>query len=693
MKKCTILIVLCFLTMIARPSFSRTSINLFVLSASYLENTGIHKAIDLKKEPNHSSIRLETTCEDNPIRIENLKIEDVKRINEANAVYGSIKISLNGGKKPYTYKWSGPDGYQASEAWIRELKAGKYTVEVLDANQCRVFFTYYVMETACVGGALKVEAEVTDVFTRFAPNIGLGSICITVLNGKAPFIYQWTGPNNFESTEQNIKALVVDGDYKLKVVDANGCEGNYTYNVRDDKYCSSRIAPLRLVIDEIRHTTIDRADGAIFVSIPSPLPLSPGDLWEEPYTYYWRGPDGFTANTQDIQNLVPGTYILEVYDANGCKASYATYIVREEDCSKTNVSIHTNYEIGHVKMVDENTVVYGVINVYASLSSSDESSYPSQRHLIYEWTGPEGFTASEPKIKNLKAGQYTLKISLANGCSVYRHYTIREVSCQSDKPLFIRLNKLQDIAYLPDDILDGYIDVTIEEGVAPYEFHWSVPNGDIQSFYGQSNQFRYTVPLNFPGEYHLEVYDANGCKGTASYIVTRISTTCLRAPIQVKLDRLQHVSGGRKGAIEVTASGGMPVYTYYWTGPNGFKSSEKNISNLEVGEYILEVFDQRKCKTLIAYYIEDLNIKSLTPTPSENLLLYPNPSSGILYLEHPSIQPINVVVLNMMGQVLLKKQLTGDYHGNLDVSQLGKGIYLLKTVIGGKVVLSKFILE
>ncbi|MFV8328456.1 gliding motility-associated C-terminal domain-containing protein [Flavobacterium sp. ZS1P14] len=37
-----------------------------------------------------------------------------------------------------------------------------------------------------------------------------------------------------------------------------------------------------------------------------------------PYTYSWTGPDGFTAITEDLTNIVAGTYEVTITDANGC---------------------------------------------------------------------------------------------------------------------------------------------------------------------------------------------------------------------------------------------------------------------------------------------------------------------------------------------------------------------------------------
>ncbi len=52
---------------------------------------------------------------------------------------------------------------------------------------------------------------------------------------------------------------------------------------------------------------------------------------KSPYSYNWSGPNGFTANTQDINNLVAGNYNVTVTDAAGCtKTSIA--VVSDGSC-------------------------------------------------------------------------------------------------------------------------------------------------------------------------------------------------------------------------------------------------------------------------------------------------------------------------------------------------------------------------
>ena len=49
------------------------------------------------------------------------------------------------------------------------------------------------------------------------------------------------------------------------------------------------------------------------------------------------------------------------------------------------------------------------------------------------------------------------------------------------------------------------------------------------------------------------------------------------------------------GAIDATVSGGSGIYTFAWTGPNGFTAATEDISGLVAGSYVLEVTDSQGC--------------------------------------------------------------------------------------------------
>ena len=54
-------------------------------------------------------------------------------------------------------------------------------------------------------------------------------------------------------------------------------------------------------------------------------------------------------------------------------------------------------------------------------------------------------------------------------------------------------------------------------------------------------------------------------------------------------------NGEATGAIEITVSGGTPLYTYAWSGPNGFTANTEDLSNLETGDYSLTLTDVNGC--------------------------------------------------------------------------------------------------
>ena len=127
----------------------------------------------------------------------------------------------------------------------------------------------------------------------------------------------------------------------------------------------------------------------------------------------------------------------------------------------------------------------------------------------------------------------------------------------------------------------GSIFLNVTGGAFPYQYNWSgsLP-GNVT---GQTNLAT--------GQYSVTVTDANGCtKPSGPINVMQNSSVTISSIVPVGIDN------GGGGAVNITATGGTGSYTYSWSGPNGFTSTQRNLSDLATqGEYCVTVTDGEDC--------------------------------------------------------------------------------------------------
>jgi Secretion system C-terminal sorting domain len=80
----------------------------------------------------------------------------------------------------------------------------------------------------------------------------------------------------------------------------------------------------------------------------------------------------------------------------------------------------------------------------------------------------------------------------------------------------------------------------------------------------------------------------------------------------------------------------------------------------------------------------------LTNAEINKITLYPNPSSGQLYLKNITSSNSFIVILNLQGEEILSKTNISNY---IDISNLKNGIYIAKIIDSGKIVMTKIIKE
>ncbi|MEL6837626.1 MAG: SprB repeat-containing protein, partial [Bacteroidota bacterium] len=139
---------------------------------------------------------------------------------------GSISLNVIGGTMPYSYAWTGPNGFVSTDEDLTGLEAGIYTVVVTDANGCEDTASFEIEEPEVleidVAGTTTTPADCNGSFT--------GSIDLAVTGGTMPYTYSWTGPNGFVSTDEDLTGLEA-GTYTVVVTDANGCDDTASFEI------------------------------------------------------------------------------------------------------------------------------------------------------------------------------------------------------------------------------------------------------------------------------------------------------------------------------------------------------------------------------------------------------------------------------------------------------------------------------
>ncbi|MBT3210272.1 MAG: T9SS type A sorting domain-containing protein, partial [Bacteroidetes bacterium] len=214
----------------------------------------------------------------------NSMVENVLCAGDAS---GSVDISVSGGVQPYSYLWSNAETTED----ISNLIFGSYSVSITDLNLCDVAYNFNINEPTSL---MMISESITDV-PCFGDNGG--EISISISGGTSPYSFAWSDGTNM----QNITSLFA-GAYTLTVTDDNACSQILNYSVNEPTsgiMISSVVNPISMNIS---------ADGAIDITVSGGTPS---------YNYLWSGGE----TTEDISNLVEGTYIFEVTDSQNCVAT------------------------------------------------------------------------------------------------------------------------------------------------------------------------------------------------------------------------------------------------------------------------------------------------------------------------------------------------------------------------------------
>ena len=231
-----------------------------------------------------------------------------------------------------------------------------------------------------------------------------------------------------------------------------------------------------------------------------------------------------------------------------------------------------------------NSTCYAASNGNIQTNITGGIPFPITPYQV-SWTGPSGFTSSAPSIFNLAPGTYDLTINDAGGCPFTATYIITEPD-----EIIISTDSENNITCFGD--ADGAISISVTGGTLPYQYTWTKNNLPFSTIEDIANLG--------PGNYTISVTDANGC-GPATANFTIMEPPLLTVTLGNQTNILCYSAA--TGAISVNVGGGTPIeisagifsYTFFWSGPNGFTSTEKDLTELSAGTYNLTVTDQNGC--------------------------------------------------------------------------------------------------
>ncbi len=423
---------------------------------------------------------------------------------------GSINTTTLGGTAPYTYVWS----TGATTSSISGLAVGSYTVTVTDSRLCTTTATYNVSAPS------PIVLSHTSVNERCS-NSSDGSINLSVSGGSLPYSFSWSNG----ATTEDINSLDA-GTYTVLVSDAQGCSQNRAILISSPPALNVSLTPNHI-------TCFGAGNGSISTT------ASGGT---SPYTYLWS--NGSTA--EDPINLGPGSFSLTVTDNNGCIITSNTTITQPSAIVITRTITNVTCNGGN----------NGAINLTLSGGVGP---------FLYVWSN--GATTED--ISGLIAGNYTVTITDANGCSSNASYNVIEPS-----PLLIIASQTDADC---SGGTNGSITITsVTGGTGPFNYAWST---------GANTASISNLSI---GSYSVVVTDANGCIQNGTYSVTTPTSMIVSASTTSPV-----CFSGNTGVINISISGGTAPFTYLWnTG-----ATTEDLNAIPAGSYSVTVTDANLCAT------------------------------------------------------------------------------------------------
>ncbi|MCK6618665.1 MAG: gliding motility-associated C-terminal domain-containing protein, partial [Cyclobacteriaceae bacterium] len=479
----------------------------------------------------------------------------------------------------YSYSWTGPSGFTSTAEDITSLESGLYQVTATNVvTGCFLVQSFTVNNNAPV---LTVTADaISDNSSCTAPFNG--AVLITVAPA-GPYTFSWTGPFGFTSSLEDISGLR-EGDYTVTATNTSlSCSVVATFTVGDN-------TP---TISILSQTIVD--NGNCVAPFNGSISITAGGT-VGPYTFDWTGPSGFTGTGPSISGLQSGDYTVTITDQTlNCQDVYVLTV--GDITPPINVTL------------DSTVPNTNCIAPFTGALSISVSGTPGP--FTFTWSGPGGFTSAAEDITALENGDYDVTVTDTGlGCVATVTFTVAD-----GRPVVT----ITGVTIVANSTCAAPFTGSISQSgggtPGPFDYSWTGPSGFTSTLQNISGLEA--------GDYTVTITDqVLGCQGI--FTLTVPSTAPVITLTQTVVGNT-NCNAPFNGSIDITPAGTPGPYTFLWSGPSGFTATTEDVSNLEAGNYDVQVTDALLgCTGLFTITVPQnattVTISLVSNTPNSNCL-------------------------------------------------------------------------
>jgi PKD repeat protein len=481
--------------------------------------------------------------------------ESVTQIDCYNANNGIAEVTAGGGNPPYSFTLL-PVGITNGTGQFTGLAAGTYYIVAGDANACPADTSNPLL----IINPPELLIDSTDYSHISCNGYANGWIQIWASGGSGTLTYT-LNPGGISNASGYFNSL---------------SPGTYTITIRDTNNCTT-VSPGIPIIDpppinsNVSFTNVSCFgfdDGSITITASGGVGMLEYSI-DNGFTYF-----PFSTFT----NLTPGTYIARVRDANGCETMGVAVVITQPALLQiTGFSTITPTCFG--------------------CSDGEITANVSGGTMPYTHSWSNGMSGNP--ITGIPSGWYTDTVTDANGCQV-----IDSVFLNEPGPLSVILDSSNVVCY---GEFSGWVAAIATGGTAPYTYEWTklpspVVLGTADTLFNCDAGFYAVTVFDFFNNIVRDTIEV-GQPDTLALTLAFSDTVCY---------------GADNGWASVLTTGGIPPYTYLWSGGTG--ATTDSIYNLTAGIYTITVTDQHGCQTIDAVTINENPELFVTATTSDPLI-------------------------------------------------------------------------